>query len=143
MTNMRILTFSELIATIWPGVDLVEEFGQGMLKFVHFPTRLPAPRCDLLEIITPSTAASVQAEHKDTDSKWHTARFFVTPVGSVTNSLLEKVVNSARPLQVVMDSDTLAPDLRADCGANTKQAIWMDEGEPPVDWAEQTFSELL
>src|ERR1700674_4071912 len=125
MTNMRILTFSELVATIWPGIDLVEEFGQGMLKFVHFPTRLPAPRCDLLEIITPSTAASVQAEHKGAHWKWHTARFFVTPVGSLTNSLLEKVVNSARPSQVVMDPDTLAPDLRADCAANTKQAVWM------------------
>jgi hypothetical protein len=45
--------------------------------------------------------------------------------------------------RVVMDSDTLAPDLRADCAASAKQAIWMDESEPPTDWAKQAFSELL
>src|SRR5579864_9559530 len=140
---MRLLTFSQLTSTVWPGVDLAEEFGQGMLKFVHFATRMPAPRCGLLQIITPSTAASIQAEHRrehleDMDH----VLFFVTPVRSLTTPLLEEAVKAARPLQVVMDPDTLAADLKAECASNIKQTVWMDKSQPPEDWAQQIVSEL-
>ncbi|HLM80336.1 MAG TPA: hypothetical protein VK302_06855 [Terriglobales bacterium] len=142
--NMRILTFSELLATVWTGVNLAEEFGGGTLKMVHFPTHLRAPHCEVLQILTPSTASSIQAEFKGRAAPgWtHTLRLFVTPVGSLTIPLLEGAVKAARPSQVLMDPDTLAPDLRADCASNCKQAVWMDDSAPPADWAAQMFSEL-
>lgn len=34
----------------------------GLLEIVHFHTHLPASRCDLLQILTPSTACAIQAE---------------------------------------------------------------------------------
>ena len=128
---------------MWTGIDLAEEFGQGTLKFVHFPTRIPAPRCELLQIITPSTTASIQAEHRrehmeDMDN----VLFFVTPVGSLTIPVLEEALKASHPLQVVMDPDTLEADLKAECASNLKQAVWMDESEPPTDWGAQIRAEL-
>jgi hypothetical protein len=141
---MRILTFSELVATVWPGVDLAEEFGGGLLKMVYFPTHLRATHCEVLQVLTPSTAASIQAEHKDHTPKGvHTARYFVTPVGSLSIPLLEGAVKAARPSQVVMDPDTLALDLRAEVTSNVKQIVWMGDGEPPADWESQLRSEVV
>ena len=136
---MRILTFSELLSTVWPGIDMKEEFGQGMCKSVHFPTRGFAPHCAILQVLTPSTASSIQAEYKGAPApeEIHSERFFVTPVGSLTIPLLEEIVKAARPAQVLIDPDTLAPDLRAKVTANMGQAIWMDDSEPPAGWAAQ------
>lgn len=141
---MRLLTFSELIATVWPDVDIAEEFGAGMLKAVHFSTGLSAPCCSVLQFLTPSTASSIRAEAgRENAPKWsHTLRFFATPVGSLTVPRLEEVVKLARPMQVLMDPDTLAPDLMAQCTSNLKQTVWMDDSEPPADLAEQIHSEL-
>lgn len=139
---MRLLTCSELVETVWPGIDIAEEFGQGMVKAIHFPTQGFAPRYKLLYIITPSTAASIQAEHRGRVPKINGALFFVTPVGSLTIPLLEDAVTVARPAQVVMDPDTLASDLRADIFPNIKQVMWGGDNEPPADWAERMFLEL-
>jgi hypothetical protein len=136
---MRLLMFSELLSTVWPGVDLAEEFGQGMCKSVHFPTRGFAPHCDILQVLTPSTASSIQAECKSAPAPegTHNERFFVTPVGSLTIPLLEEIVKEARPAQVLIDPDTLAPDLKAVVTSNIGQALWMDDSEPPAGWAAQ------
>lgn len=139
---MRLLTFSQLISTAWPGIDLAEEFGEGMCKGVHFYTRLPAPRCELLYITTPSTAASIQAETRRRRVGMDNVLFFVTPIRSLTKALLENAVNAAYPFQVVIDPDTLVPDLRLECFSNVKQAVWMDDSKPPEGWAGQMLSEL-
>ncbi len=98
----------------------------------------------MLVVITPSTASAIQALDKSDTLRvsYDDVRFFVTPVGSLTISLIDDAIKSARPSQVVMDADTLAPDLRADCAANLKGAVWMDSSEPPQGWEEQIRAEL-
>lgn len=143
---MRLLTFTELVTIVWPGVDIAEEFGEGLVKFFHFPTRHPSPRFNVLQIITPSTASALQAERKNNVPEWgkdpQAIRFFVTPARSLTRSMLYEVIASARPFQVLIDADVLAPDLKADVASHTTQMVWVDEGEPPADWAAQILSEL-
>ncbi len=140
---MKLLTFSQLTSTVWPGIDLAEEFGQGMLKGLHFCTRMPAPRCLLLQVTTPSTAASIQAEHqREHMEDMDNVLFFVTPVGSLSIPLLEKVVNAARPFQVALDPDTLASDLKAECASHLGPTLWMDDSAPPTGWEAQIRAEL-
>ena len=141
---MRILTSSQLVTTTWPGIDLAEEFGGGLLKLIHFHTRLAAARCNLLQVLTPSTASSIQAICKRRTAMMadRSMRFFVTPLGTLTIPILEEAVRLSSPSQVLIDPDTLAPDLKVEVAANLKQAIWLDDSIPPADWNARINSEL-